>query len=309
MWSGVVPQQPPTMFTQPRSANSPTMRAMSAGPRSNWPISFGKPALGWQLIQRGETSCKASMCGRIGCGPSAQFMPTESIGKCAIAFQNASTSWPDTNVRPPSPNVPEIITGTRTLCSSKYRLIANRQALRLSVSMTVSGRRISTPASTSVATCAIVRIGHFVERGSAIAGVVDLGRDRHLLGGRANRTGDEARLVRRALAKLVARSAGTGDGGELISRIDIVGQVELDGPDGAGAKRVRFDDVGAGGQVAAVDIGDFGRMRQAEDVGEVLEVFVVVGEALAAHGPLIEAEGLNLRAHRAIQQQDAFGEQ
>ena len=57
MWSGVVPQQPPTMFTQPRSANSPIMPAIAAGPRSYCPISFGRPAFGWQLIQRGETCC------------------------------------------------------------------------------------------------------------------------------------------------------------------------------------------------------------------------------------------------------------
>ena len=30
------------------------------------------------------------------------------------------------------------------------------------------------------------------------------------------------------------------------------------------------------------------RVRQAEDVGEVLEVFVVVGESLAAHAALVQ---------------------
>ena len=34
MWSGVVPQQPPTMLTRPDSAHSLTLTAMSAGDRS-----------------------------------------------------------------------------------------------------------------------------------------------------------------------------------------------------------------------------------------------------------------------------------
>ena len=51
------------------------------------------------------------------------------------------------------------------------------------------------------------------------------------------------------------------------------------------------------------------RVRQAEDIGEILEVLVMAGKSLAAHGPFIQAEGLDLRAHRAIEQQDALGEQ
>jgi hypothetical protein len=50
-------------------------------------------------------------------------------------------------------------------------------------------------------------------------------------------------------------------------------------------------------------------MRQAEDIGEVLEILVVPGESLASNSPLVEAEGLDLRAHRAIKQQDTLREQ
>jgi len=57
-----------------------------------------------------------------------------------------------------------------------------------------------------------------------------------------------------------------------------------------------------------VDFGELRRVGQAKDVGEVFEVFVVIGEAIAPHRAFVEAEGLNLRAHRAIQQQDALGQ-
>src|SRR5260221_201154 len=48
------------------------MRAISAGPKSNCPISFGSPALGWQLIQVEATSCSESICGRIATCPNAR---------------------------------------------------------------------------------------------------------------------------------------------------------------------------------------------------------------------------------------------
>ena len=45
-WSGVVPQQPPTMLTSPAWANSPTTAAVSEGPSSYSPNALGSPALG-----------------------------------------------------------------------------------------------------------------------------------------------------------------------------------------------------------------------------------------------------------------------
>ena len=46
MWSGVVPQQPPTMFSRPAAANSRRMSAVAAGCSSYSPKAFGKPAFG-----------------------------------------------------------------------------------------------------------------------------------------------------------------------------------------------------------------------------------------------------------------------
>ena len=46
MCSGVVPQQPPTIFTNPDSIKSSTKCAVSCGISSYAPNSFGKPAFG-----------------------------------------------------------------------------------------------------------------------------------------------------------------------------------------------------------------------------------------------------------------------
>ncbi len=48
MCSGVVPQQPPTMFSQPLLAHSPIWRPMDSGVSSYSPKAFGRPAFGWQ---------------------------------------------------------------------------------------------------------------------------------------------------------------------------------------------------------------------------------------------------------------------
>ena len=46
MWSGVVPQQPPTMFTKPLVAYSRTRSAVSQAVSSYSPNAFGNPAFG-----------------------------------------------------------------------------------------------------------------------------------------------------------------------------------------------------------------------------------------------------------------------
>ena len=46
MWSGVVPQHPPTRLTKPLSAKSRRIAAVSSGSSSYSPKAFGRPALG-----------------------------------------------------------------------------------------------------------------------------------------------------------------------------------------------------------------------------------------------------------------------
>src|SRR3546814_6273747 len=49
MWSGVVPQQPPTKLSRPDSANSFSVADISSGVSSYSAKALGRPALGWAL--------------------------------------------------------------------------------------------------------------------------------------------------------------------------------------------------------------------------------------------------------------------
>ena len=209
MCSGVVPQQPPTMFTQPRSANSPSMRGHLGGPEVVLPHLVRQAGVGMATDPAPATlAASVSKCGRISSGPSAQFMPTESIGKCAIAFQNASTSCPETNVAPPLSNVPETITGTRhaglvevPLDREQARLQIERVDHRFrqqNVDARLDQRRHLLRSTT--------RPSRRTSRRDSSASST-LRADRRLLRRRADRAGDEPRPVRRALVELVARPA------------------------------------------------------------------------------------------------------
>ena len=90
MWSGVVPQQPPTRFTSPCSANSRSTAAIFSGVSSYWPNSLGSPALGWVLTSTGAIRASSWTYGRSAAGPSAQLRPMLSGLACATEFQNAS---------------------------------------------------------------------------------------------------------------------------------------------------------------------------------------------------------------------------
>jgi len=47
IWSGVVPQQPPTILSSPERANSARIAAISSGVSSYSPKAFGRPAFGY----------------------------------------------------------------------------------------------------------------------------------------------------------------------------------------------------------------------------------------------------------------------
>ena len=233
----------------------PACLAMAAGPRSYWPISFGRPALGWQLIQRGETCCSVSKCGRISSGPSAQFMPTESIGKWATAFQNASTSCPETNVAPPLSNVPEIITGTRT--PLLVEVARDREQARLQIERVdhrfreAECRRPLRPAppparSTTRPSGRTSRRDSWRRRPCVlmavcfVVGPIEPATNR-------GRSGVRSR-------ELVAGLAGQRHGRRVDLAHQLERQVEFLHAERAGAERVRLDDVGPGREVAAVNV-------------------------------------------------------
>ena len=62
-------------------------------------------------------------------------------------------------------------------------------------------------------------------------------------------------LVGRAVAEFIAGEPGHFDGGRVDLADELDRQLELFHPDRAGAERVGLDDVGPGGQIAAMDIG------------------------------------------------------
>ncbi len=151
MVSGVVPQQPPTMFTSPLVANSRITAAMLSGVSSYPPKTLGRPAFGCALTGTGAIRARSWTYCRSCLAPRAQLSPTLSGRAWLTAFQKASTVWPD-SVRPlASVIVPEIITGTRCPERSNWRSIAKIAALALRVSKIVSTISRSAPPSSSPA--------------------------------------------------------------------------------------------------------------------------------------------------------------
>ena len=148
MCSAVVPQHPPTMFSSPLVANSPSTSAMWSGVSSYSPNALGSPAFGWAETKQLAIRDSSATYGRRSSAPNAQFSPTASGRTCRMEFQKASVTWPD-SVRPlASVMVPDTITGHRRPCSSKSVSTAKIAALALRVSKIVSMRRMSTPPST-----------------------------------------------------------------------------------------------------------------------------------------------------------------
>ncbi len=149
MWAGVVPQQPPTMFTSPDRANSSSIPAVSSGVSSYPPKAFGRPAFGCEATYVSANRARSATCGRISAAPSEQLTPTTSGLACSIELQNASTVWPD-RVRPlRSTMVTEIHSGR---CGATSRAAATAAfALRVSKIVSISSR--STPPSASAAIC------------------------------------------------------------------------------------------------------------------------------------------------------------
>ncbi|GIT12750.1 MAG: hypothetical protein CM1200mP34_1560 [Verrucomicrobiales bacterium] len=86
---GVVPQQPPTMFSQPLAAQSCNCGANDSGV-SGKPVGSsgsGMPAFGCALTLTGAMRESSPMCDRISCGPSAQLIPTLTRSMLDTEFQ------------------------------------------------------------------------------------------------------------------------------------------------------------------------------------------------------------------------------
>ena len=142
--------------------------------------------------------------------------------------------------------------------------------------------------------------GHPAERR-----IVDLGRDRQRPVHRTKGAGHESRPVGRLRVPLVDRLARQARAFD----VQLVGK-RLEGVvglrDGGAREGVRLDDVGAGGQILAVNGADDVRPRQDEDVAVPAQVLGVVLEALAAEVGLGQLVALDHRAHRAVEEEHAL---
>ncbi len=153
MCSGDVPQQPPTTFTSPSRAKSPTVRAICSGVSSYSPNALGRPAFGCTDTSAPVAAASSRRCGRSSSAPRAQLRPTENRSACSVLTTNASGVWPD-RVRPlASVMVPESMIGTRRPVAANASSHANRAALAFRVSKTVSMSSRSTPPSRSATIC------------------------------------------------------------------------------------------------------------------------------------------------------------
>ena len=122
------------------------------------------------------------------------------------------------------------------------------------------------------------------------------------------RPGHEARAVGRACRPFVGRRPRQPRAFD----VQLVGErlepvVGL--RDRGAAERVGLDDVGAGRQVLAVDAADDVGPRQDEHVAVALELARMAAEPLAAEVGLRQRVALDHRAHGAVEEQDARGEQ
>ena len=147
-----------------------------------------------------------------------------------------------------------------------------------------------------------------VEGDVALARVVDVGRDRRGAVGRAERAGHQPWPVRGGTRRRVGRLAGELRRGAVHfvhDRLEAVVGLR----DRVGIEGVGLDDVGAGRQVVRVDVADDLRLGQHQQVVVALEIRRMVGEARTAVARLVQVVALDHGAHRAVDDEDATGEE
>ncbi len=149
--------------------------------------------------------------------------------------------------------------------------------------------------------------GQLVEADVAERGVADVRRERGGAAGGTEGARDEARPpgARRHLVGGATRDLRRGQVELAHQRLGAVvglgGRVRVEG--------VGLDDVGAGLEIAAVDLADHLGTGQHQQVVVALEVTGPVAEPLAAVVGLAEPVGLDDGAHRAVEHQDALAQQ
>ena len=137
------------------------------------------------------------------------------------------------------------------------------------------------------------------------AGVVHVRRHRQHDVQRPDRSGGEARLVRR----LRRPAVGGGPGQLRALEVDVVGgafQAVVALGDPGGAEGVGLADVGARLKVSVMQAGDDVRPGQAEDVVVTLQLAIVIGETVAAKVGLGQPLALDHHAPGAVEDENAL---
>ncbi len=241
--------------------------------------------------------------------PRAQLIPTrERLGVARRCCRRPRSSGPE-SVRPEaSVIVTEIITGTRGAPSSKTDLDGEERGLGVErVEDRLDQQGVDARAQERAG---LLGVGgdHLVPGDGAVVGSVHVGRHGERPVERPDRSGDEAAAARRRRFRRPGGPAGHGDRGAIEFGDDwleaIVGLGDRRGIEGVGLDQVR-----PGVEIGAVDLFDEVGAREAEQIVVALQVVGMGAQAFAAKVRLLQAEGLDHRAHRAIQDGDALGEE
>ena len=153
-----------------------------------------------------------------------------------------------------------------------------------------------------------VRVAHLVEGDRAVRRVVDPRRERERHVERADRAGDEPRLVGRLRRPGVRGAPREPRALEVHLAHDVGAERVVRLPDRRRGERVRRRDVGAGGEVVVVDPRDDLGPRDVQEVGVAGDVVRVVAEPLAAVRLLPAQLALDEDAPGAVEDGDPFAE-
>ena len=195
IWSGVVPQQPPTMLTRPASANSPISRAMYSGLSSYCAELVGQAGVRIGADQRvGD----AADIGDMG----AQVFGAERAVEADGDRLGVPHRIPERFRQLPRQQAAGFVgDGARDhhghVDAARFGDFGDRVERRLGVQRIEDGldqQQVGAAVEQAVDLFAI-GLAQIVEGDGAIAGVGDVGRDRGGAVGRAQRAGDEARLA------------------------------------------------------------------------------------------------------------------
>ena len=200
--------------------------------------------------------------------------------------------------------VPEIISGSRRPRADENLLAGENR--RLGVERVEDGLDQDEVGAAVDEAAHLLGVGfaQIVEGDGAEAGIVDVGRKRGGAVGRAERAGDEAGLAVEPFG--FRRRATRQPRAIAVELIDDVLHAVIGLGDAGGGKRIGLEDVRACHRVGEQDILDRLRLRQRQEIVVALQMTFAADETIAAEVTLVEREVLNLRSHRAVEDENAL---